>query len=186
MWILNRAQKGLEWIHPRSGESEVAQWCPSLCDPMDCSLPGSSVHGIFQARVLEWVAIAFSRVSSWPRDGTWVSRIAGRLFTIWTTREPRSGTQMKKSANHWCWHLSEAFIPFGALSLILSDLILFYSSFTLIFSLVENSGVSLSCLYFFLIIEGVPMQNTVTIIELVFIVGIWFIPVKVGSGNRYT
>ena len=41
-------------------ESEVAQLCPTLCDPMDCSLPGSSVHGIFQARVLEWVAIAFS------------------------------------------------------------------------------------------------------------------------------
>ena len=41
-------------------ESEVAQSCPTLCNPMDCSLPGSSVHGIFQARVLEWVAIAFS------------------------------------------------------------------------------------------------------------------------------
>ena len=41
-------------------ESEVAQLCPTLSDPMDCSLPGSSVHGIFQARVLEWVAIAFS------------------------------------------------------------------------------------------------------------------------------
>ena len=41
-------------------ESEVTQSCPTLCDPMDCSLPGSSIHGIFQARVLEWVAIAFS------------------------------------------------------------------------------------------------------------------------------
>ena len=47
---------------------------------MDCSLPGSSVHGIFQARVLEWVAISFSRGSSWPRDRTWVSCIAGRRF----------------------------------------------------------------------------------------------------------
>ena len=45
-------------------ESEVAQLCPTLCDPMDCSLPGSSVHGIFQARVLEWGAISFSRRSS--------------------------------------------------------------------------------------------------------------------------
>ena len=44
-------------------ESEVAQLCLTLCDPMDCSLPGSSVHGIFQARVLEWVAIAFSETS---------------------------------------------------------------------------------------------------------------------------
>ena len=42
-------------------ESEVAQLCPTLCNPMDCSLPGSSIHGIFQARVLEWVAISFSR-----------------------------------------------------------------------------------------------------------------------------
>ena len=58
--------------HQRS-ESEVAQPCPTLCDPMGCSLPGSSVHGIFQARVLEWVAISFSRGSSQPRDRTRVS-----------------------------------------------------------------------------------------------------------------
>ena len=45
-------------------ESEVAQSCPTLCDPMDYSLPGSSIHGIFQARVLEWVAVSFSRRSS--------------------------------------------------------------------------------------------------------------------------
>ena len=44
--------------------------CVRLCDPMDCSLPETSVHGIFQARLLEWVAISFSRVSSWPRDRT--------------------------------------------------------------------------------------------------------------------
>ena len=50
--------------------SEVAQSCSTLCDPVDCSLPGSSVHGIFQARVLAWVAISFSRGSSWPRDLT--------------------------------------------------------------------------------------------------------------------
>ena len=66
--------------------SEVAQSCPTLCNPMDCSLPGSSIHRIFQARVLEWVAISFSRGSSWPRDRTWVSRIVGRCFTIWATR----------------------------------------------------------------------------------------------------
>ena len=46
-------------------ESEVAQSCPTLSDPMDCSLPGSSTHGIFQARALEWGAIAFSRVKSY-------------------------------------------------------------------------------------------------------------------------
>ena len=49
-------------------ESEVAQSCPTLCDSMDCSLSGSSVHGIFQARVLEWIAISFSRGSSQPRN----------------------------------------------------------------------------------------------------------------------
>ena len=68
-------------------ESEVAQSCLTLCDPMDCGLPGSSIHGILQARVLEWVAISFSRRSSQPRDQTRVSRIAGRHFTIWATME---------------------------------------------------------------------------------------------------
>ena len=66
----------------------VVQSCPTFWDPMDCSLPGLSVHGIFQARRLEWVAAPFSRGSSWPRDRTWVSHVAGRFFTIWTTRTP--------------------------------------------------------------------------------------------------
>ena len=65
----------------------VTQLCPTLWDPMGCSSPGSSVYGILQARILEWVAIPFSRASSWPRNQTWVSRIAGRFFTIWATRE---------------------------------------------------------------------------------------------------
>ena len=64
----------------------VAQSCLTLCDPMDCSLPGSSVHRILQARILEWVAISFSRGSSWPRDQTWIPCIEGRFLT-WTTRE---------------------------------------------------------------------------------------------------
>ena len=59
--------------------------CPTLWNPMDCSLPGSSIHGIFQAKVLEWVAISFSKGSSQPRDRTQVSCIAGRHFTIWAT-----------------------------------------------------------------------------------------------------
>ena len=75
-------------------ESEVVQSCLTLCDPMDCSLPGSSVRGIFQARVLEWVAVSFSRRSSQPRDRTQVSRIAGRRFTIWATREDSSLSYM--------------------------------------------------------------------------------------------
>ena len=63
-------------------ESEVGQLCLTLCDPMDCGLPGSSIHGILQARLLEWVAISFSRGSSQPRDRTQVSHIAGRCFNL--------------------------------------------------------------------------------------------------------
>ena len=61
----------------------VTQWCLTLCHLMDCSPSGSSVHGILQARILEWVAIPFSRGSSWPRDQSWVSCIASIFFTIW-------------------------------------------------------------------------------------------------------
>ena len=59
----------------------VTQSCPTLCNLIDCSPPGSSVHEIFQARILEWVAISFSRVSSHLRDRTCVSCTAGRFFT---------------------------------------------------------------------------------------------------------
>ena len=76
----------------KESESEVTQSCPTLCDPMDCSLPGSSLHEILQARVLEWVAISFFRGSSRPRDRTQVSRIPGRCFNLWATRT------IKKSA----------------------------------------------------------------------------------------
>ena len=61
-------------------ESLVAQSCPTLCDPKDCSPPGSSIHGIFQAEVLEWVATSSSSGSSWPRNRTCVSRVVGRRF----------------------------------------------------------------------------------------------------------
>ena len=56
--------------------AKLLQLCPTLCDPIDCSLPGSSVHGIFQARILEWVVMPSSRVSSQPRDGTSVSYVS--------------------------------------------------------------------------------------------------------------
>ena len=65
----------------------LAQSCPTLCDAMNYSPPGFSVHGIFQGRIREWVAVPFSRGSSRPRDETRVSRIAGRFFTISVTRE---------------------------------------------------------------------------------------------------
>ena len=74
---------------PRIAESEneVTQLCPTLCHLMDCSLPGSSVHRIFQAIVLEWIAISFSRGTSQPRDRTRVSHIASRFFTEWANGE---------------------------------------------------------------------------------------------------
>ena len=69
----------------------VSEWSSSVMSDslqiMDCSLPGSSVYGIFQARVLEWIAISFSRGSSRPRDRTQVSHIVGTRFTVWATRE---------------------------------------------------------------------------------------------------
>ena len=60
----------------------VPQSCPTLCDPMNCSPPDFPVHGILQARILEWLAIPFPRGSSQLRDQTWVSCIAGRFLTV--------------------------------------------------------------------------------------------------------
>ena len=77
----------------RTMESEVTQLCPTLCDPMDCSLSGFSVQGIFQARVLEWVTISFSTGSSQPTDRTQVSCIASRRFSLWATRKLYSSHQ---------------------------------------------------------------------------------------------
>ena len=71
----------------------VAKSYPTLCDSMDCSLPGSSVHGILQARILEWVTIPFSRGS---RLDPWVSCIAGGFFTVWATREAQGMNTMDK------------------------------------------------------------------------------------------
>ena len=100
-------------------ESEVTQSCPTLCDPVDCSLRNSSVHGILQARMLEWVAISFSRGSSRPRDRARVSRIGGRRFNLWATREayivylkvvkrtdPKSSHHKKKIVSIWWWMLT--------------------------------------------------------------------------------
>ena len=71
----------------QSGLRSVVQSCLTVWDPMDCSLPGSSVYGIFQARILEWVAISSSRGSSWPRDWTRVSCIGRQMLYHWATRE---------------------------------------------------------------------------------------------------
>ena len=84
-----------EWWDLWDG-NEIIQSCPTLCDPMDCSLSGSSVHGIFQARVLECIAISFSRGSSLPRNRTRASCITGRRFAVWATRK------VVTSTIRWC------------------------------------------------------------------------------------
>ena len=90
MWlsklVISISFSGTLYYHVRYHENKevkvlVAHSCPALCDPMDCSPPGSSVPGIVQARILEWVAIPFSRGSSWPRDQTCGFHIAGRLLS---------------------------------------------------------------------------------------------------------
>ena len=77
---------------------KVAKSCPILCDPMDYSLPGSAVHGILQARILQWVAIPSSRGS--PRDWTQVSHTVGRFFNSWATREAPSTPMVGSSDFH--------------------------------------------------------------------------------------
>ena len=86
-WPIEATRQSLR-VTPRVGLLVlVAHLCPTLCHPIDCSLPGSSVQGIFQARILEWVAISFSTGPAWLWNWTWVSYTAGRFFTIWATRE---------------------------------------------------------------------------------------------------
>ena len=85
---VRRVAKSWTWLKQlKWSEVLVLQLSPTLCDPMDCSQAGSSVHGIFQARILEWVAISFSRGSSWPRDWTQVPWTISRFFTDWAMRE---------------------------------------------------------------------------------------------------
>ena len=95
MWCFwNVALRLLTWLFLGSGEEKFyavyLQVCVlsrvQLCDPRDCSKPGSSVHGISQSRILDWVAISFSRGFSRPGDQTQVSCFEGRFFTIWATR----------------------------------------------------------------------------------------------------
>ena len=93
--ITHKVQKEFPYCFPQAGRISphsvqfisVAQSCPTLWDPTDGSPPGCSVHGIFQAGILEWVAISSFQESPRPRDQTWVSCIANRFFTIWATSE---------------------------------------------------------------------------------------------------
>ena len=78
------------WGTNKCKETNLMTPSPTLCDPKDYNPQGSSVHGILQARILEWVAIPFCRESSRPRDQTWVSQITGRFLTIWATRKAQN------------------------------------------------------------------------------------------------
>ena len=85
--------------HFKKVKVKATQSCPTLCGPMDCSLPGFSVHGILQTRILKWVGIPFSRGSSWLRVRTWVSCPAGRFsFRVFLSRPCRWPS--------WCPQLS--------------------------------------------------------------------------------
>ena len=92
----NRGPLRLNDLPKSQVKVKVTQSCPALCNPMDYR-----VHGILQARILQWVAFPFSRVSSQPRDWTQVSRIAGRFFTSWATREAHQWLTA------WGWELYE-------------------------------------------------------------------------------
>ena len=81
----------------------ATQQCLTLCRPHRLYHPGSTVHGISQARTLEWVDIPFSRGSSRPKDGTWVSSVAGGFFTIWATRGAHRYHTVKKYSVRPCW-----------------------------------------------------------------------------------
>ena len=85
--VFREIKKKISNTHSMLVKVLVAQLCLTLCNPLDYSPPGSSVHGILQARILEWVAILFSSGSSWPRDWTQVSCTAGRFLTIWATKD---------------------------------------------------------------------------------------------------
>ena len=89
--------------------SEVAQSCPTLCDPMDCSLPRSSVHEIFQARILEWVVISFSWRSFQSRDWTCVSCIGRQILYHWAIKEAHSGFFLKMSSHLYLTLLKKSF-----------------------------------------------------------------------------
>ena len=78
----------------------VVQLCLTLCDPVDCGPPGPSVHGILQARLLEWIVIPFARGSFWPRDQTRVSFTAGRFFTVWAAGKPRYNENILFNVNY--------------------------------------------------------------------------------------
>ena len=99
--VLELIQSGCNFKCKKVLAVSVTQVCPTLCNPMDYNPPGSSIHGILQARILEWIAIPFCRRSSRPRDWTQVSCIAGRFFTVWATRKPLGYATLSHFSHVW-------------------------------------------------------------------------------------
>ena len=125
-WPSERLKKAVFWgaylyfpfFISLPSESEVTQSCLTLCDPVDCSPPGSSIHGILQARILEWVAISFSRESSKPSDGTQVSCTADRFFTSGRAVHCPALRHTPLGGAYFCQHL-EVEVREGRLGLLL-------------------------------------------------------------------
>ena len=88
-FFFSSARKIKIWVKTYGGGVLVTKLCLTLCDPMYCSLPVSSVQRTSQARILEWVAISFSRASSWPSNWTQVSCLAGGFFTTEPPGKPK-------------------------------------------------------------------------------------------------
>ena len=121
----------------------VIQSCPTLCDLMDCSPSGSSVHGILQARILEWVAMPSSRGSSWPRGQIPFSCIAGRFFTIWATREAlQTGTRHCEMESIYCQLSLVGYSPWGCYESDVTERLHFHFSLSCIG---EGNGNPLQC-----------------------------------------
>ena len=131
VWIRSQALwKALDWgicLGKKKVQVLVTQSCLTLCNSIDYSPPGSSVHGVLQARILEWVAISFSRGSSQPRDRTWVSYIAGRFFTIWAT-----GDTFVYSSSNLRYRILPSYFKWGNSGLRKSNFLLVELGFRLV------------------------------------------------------
>ena len=112
MWALPKNLSAEEWIrtkwHIHTVESYclVTKSCPTLCNPMDCSPPGSSVHGISQVGILEWVALSCFRGSSQPKDQTHFSCLAGGCFTTASPWKPRVEFYLTIKRNEGLMHVT--------------------------------------------------------------------------------
>ena len=131
MWVCSPSVQQSQPTETKERKREVSQSCPTLHDLMNCSWPGSSIHGIFQTRILGWVAISFSRGACWSRDRTQFSSAAGRLFTIWATREAhtficiKQGERAASAQKTWTpqWLSGKGFFKATLLQLVDSALI---------------------------------------------------------------